>query len=324
MKDWLRHLTRSALCGITLSAIAFAPTHADNRIISLGTGGITGLYYPAGGALCRLVNLTREQHGIRCEVRSTPGSVTNLQQVSDGSLDMGIAEAGQLFNARQGAGKFDKPDPELRALINLFPEYISILSRSDSGIERFADLQGKRINIGKDGSSQRITLSMLMDARGWQLDDFSQVHQLAPANQAEALCQNKIDATLYVVGHPSGAIKESLRDCNSRLISLSKDDVDTLTRKNPHYQPLVISGKLYGDGHEDVHTVGVNATLFARADMPDAVAYAMVKSLFTQFERFRRLHPAFVNLKVEDMVQTPLAAPRHPGAERYFKEVGLL
>lgn len=324
MIDWLRHLTRSALCGLMLSAIAFVPAHADNRIVSLGTGGITGLYYPTGGALCRLVNLTREQHGIRCAVRSTPGSVTNLQQVSDGTLDMGIAEAGQLFNARQGKGKFGKPNPELRALINLFPEYISVLSRTDSGIEQFADLQGKRINIGKEGSSQRITLGMLMDARDWQLDDFSQVHQLAPVNQAEALCQNKIDATLYVVGHPSGAIKEALRDCNSRLISLSKEDVDTLIRNNPHYQPLVISGKLYGEELPDVHTAGVNATLFTRADMPDEVAYTMVKSLFTQFERFRRMHPAFMHLKVEDMVKTPLAAPRHPGAERYFKEAGLL
>lgn len=324
MRDRLRHLIHSALCGVILGAIALSPAHADNRIISLGTGGITGLYYPTGGALCRLVNLTREQHGIRCAVRSTPGSVTNIKQVSAGTLDMGIAEAGQLFNAREGKGKFDKPDPELRALINLFPEYISVLTSSGSGIESFSDLRGKRINIGEDGSSQRVTLSMLMDARGWQLDDFSQVHQLEPASQADALCQKKIDATLYVVGQPSGVIKESLRDCDSRLISLSKDDVDMLIRQNPHYQPLVIRGNLYGDEHADVHTAGVNATLFARADMPDEVAYAMVKSLFTQFDRFRRLHPAFINLRAEDMVNTPLAAPRHPGAERYFKEVGLL
>ncbi len=304
---------------------AFAPAvNADGRLVSLGTGGVTGLYYPAGGALCRLMNITRAQHGIRCEVRSTPGSVTNLKRVIGGKLDVGIAEAGQLHDAVTGQGKFTEPNPQLRALFNLYPEYISVLSRTDSGISSFADLRGKRVNIGKEGSSQRITLAMLMSARKWRLGDFSEVHQLAPAKQAKALCENKIDATLYVVGHPSGAIKEAIRDCDSALISLAPEDIAAVIAHNPHYQSLTLSGHYYGEGQADVQTAGVNATLFTRSDMPEEVAYAMVEALFSQFEKFRRLHPAFAHLKIEDMVGTPLAAPMHPGAERYFREAGML
>lgn len=324
MKDRLQQLVGYVVLNCLALLIIASPAIAESRIVSLGTGGVTGLYYPTGGALCRLVNLTRQEHGIRCAVRSTPGSVNNLRQVATGELDLGIAEAGQLFDARNGQGKFAQPDPTLRALFGLFPEYISVLSRADSGIDSFADLQGKRINIGKEGSSQRATLGLLMAARDWQLDDFAEVQRLEPAQQAKALCENRIDATLYVVGHPSGAIKEAIRDCDSKLVNLAGRDIAALSHNNPHYHPLTISGEFYGPASEDVQTAGVSATLFGRADLPDEVAYAIVKSLFGQFERFRKMHPAFAGLQIEQMVGVPLAAPLHPGAARYFREAGLL
>nr|WP_315981855.1 TAXI family TRAP transporter solute-binding subunit [Aliamphritea spongicola] len=230
------------LCGAMFSL----PGAAQSNIVSLGTGGVTGLYYPAGGALCRLVNRTRSEHGLHCVVLSTPGSVNNLQKVSNGELDLGIAEAGQLYDALHGRGKFQEADTELRALFSLYPEYISVLVRSDSGIEQFADLLGKRINIGQETSSQQITFGALIKARGWQLEDFAEVHRLAPAEQARALCENRIDATLYVVGHPSGAIKEAVRDCDSKLISLSPADIKALTANNPHYYPQMLNTELYG------------------------------------------------------------------------------
>ncbi|MBN3562068.1 TAXI family TRAP transporter solute-binding subunit [Aliamphritea spongicola] len=307
------------LCGAMFSL----PGAAQSNIVSLGTGGVTGLYYPAGGALCRLVNRTRSEHGLHCVVLSTPGSVNNLQKVSNGELDLGIAEAGQLYDALHGRGKFQEADTELRALFSLYPEYISVLVRSDSGIEQFADLLGKRINIGQETSSQQITFGALIKARGWQLEDFAEVHRLAPAEQARALCENRIDATLYVVGHPSGAIKEAVRDCDSKLISLSPADIKALTANNPHYYPQMLNTELYGLT-EGVQTAGVNATMFTRADASEEAVYAVVKALFSQFERFQRMHPAFTGLDIKQMVTAPLAAPMHPGAVRYFREAGLL
>ena len=322
MKKWFKHIVCS-LCLLGLSSLSLA---GDNRIVSLGTGGETGLYYPTGGALCRLVNLTRQEHGIRCVVNTSPGSVANLQRVGNGELDLGIAEAGQLHNAvAQSDTQPDTlPGEELRILFKLFPEYISIVTRRDSGIESLDDLQGKRINIGRENSSQEITFKLLMDARDWQLDDFTEVHRLAPADQADALCQNRIDATLYVVGHPSGAVKEALRDCDSRLLSLSPVDISSLMSNNPYYQPTTIPQTLYESQQQDVTTAGVNAVLFSRADLPDDVAYALVKALFGQFNQFRAMHPAFFSLQSEQLIDGPLAAPLHPGAERYFRETGLI
>lgn len=297
---------------------------ADSRILTLGTGGVTGLYYPAGGAICRLVNLSRQEHGIRCALRSTLGSVANLQGVMAGTLDVGISEAGQLDNGYYGRGGFGQPAPELRTLVGLFPEYISILARRDSGIRSVSDLKHKRFNRGKAGSSQRVTLDILMQARGWQDSDFAVMEELAPAEQAKALCENRIDATLYVVGQPSGVIKEALRDCDSVLIGLEQRDIDALIAYSPHYQALTLPGSLYSEAQQDVRTAGVNATLFTRADLPEDAAYAIVHSLFEQFDQFRQLHPAFAPLNAAPMAQIPLAAPMHPGALRYFREKGWL
>ena len=297
---------------------------ADSRILTLGTGGVTGLYYPAGGAICRLMNLNRQQHGVRCALRSTLGSVENLQLVIAGRLDMGISEAGQLDNGYHGRGGFRRSASELRTLVGLYPEHISILARKDSGINSFADLRNKRFNLGKAGSSQRVTLDVLMKARGWQRKDFAALEELEPAEQAKALCENRIDATLYVVGHPNGAIKEAIRDCDSHLIGLEQRDIDALIAHSPHYQALTLPGSIYSDQQPDVSTAGVNATLFARNDLPDDVAYAIVQSLFEQFDQFRQLHPAFSALKAESMVRIPLAAPMHPGARDYFVEKGWL
>lgn len=320
MKTWFQHLAGCLL----LSHLLIADASAQNKIISLGTGGVTGLYYPAGGALCRLVNQSRMEHGIRCAVRSTPGSVSNLQQVESQQLDLGIAEAGQLQDAINGQGQFIEPFTELRTLFSLYTEYITVVVRNNSGVEYFDDLRGKRINIGPLGSSQRVTLQLLMQARGWGLKDFEEVHQLEPAQQAQALCDGRIDATLYVVGHPSGAIKEALRDCDSRLLALSAADVATLAEQNPHYRSERLNGAYYSAGLSDIDTAGVRATLISRSDLPEQDAYAIVKALFERLPSFRRMHPAFQALEASAMVEGPLAAPMHPGALRYFREVGLI
>lgn len=318
MTRWLRRLF-PLLC-IVLSTASFA----ENRVVTLGTGGVTGLYFPTGGAFCRLVNLTRNQHGMRCSVRSTPGSVANLKQVSEGQLDFGIAEAGQLHDAYTGQGNFSKSDRSLRSLFSIFPEYITIISRTDSGIEKFSDIKGKRINIGQPGSSQRLTLQALFDAFGWKLDQFSEIHELEPAGQAEALCDSRIDATLYVVGHPSGAIKEALRDCDSHLVGLSAKEVEALTSINPYYYPRQLRSSYYNPDLLSINTVSVDAVLFTSTAMSEEVAYEMVRSLFEQFSQFKRMHPAFLELEKQQMIPDKLAAPLHLGAKRYYQEIGLL
>ena len=309
--------------GLVILLLA-ADVRAENRLLTLGTGGVTGLYYPAGGAICRLINQSRQQHGIRCSLRSSLGSVDNLQQVAGGTLDVGISEAGQLDKAVKRQNDLSSPGNQLRTLVGLFPEYISLLVAKDSGIRQFSDLKGRRFNQGKAGSSQRATVEILMAGRGWQYEDFSHLEELPPAEQASALCENRIDATLYVVGQPSGVIKEAIRDCGSRLIGLAPEDIAALEAYSPHYQALTLPGSLYSDDQPDVRTAGVNATLFTRADLPEEAAYAVVRALFDQFEQFQQLHPAFATLDRRGLVHVPLAARLHPGGGGFFREKGWL
>ncbi|MBY4676400.1 TAXI family TRAP transporter solute-binding subunit [Marinobacterium arenosum] len=299
---------------------------AENRLLSLGTGGVTGVYYPAGGAICRLVNLTRQQHGIRCAVESTRGSVANLERVRSGELDLGIAESYWLFHAYHGSERFQPAgsDTKLRTLLTLYPEYFTLLARSDSAIRSFDDLRGKRVSIGKPGSGQRATLETLLRKKGWRLADFSEALELEPAEQASALCDGRIDVMIYTVGHPSGATKEATRECGSRLVEVADDDVAAVVEQNPYYRWVSIPGGLYDGNPQDTRTFGMSAVFFASSELPEPAAYAIVKAVFEQFDRFRRLHPAFARLEPGHMVKGPYAAPLHPGAERYFRESGLL
>jgi len=322
MKKNLCIVLFSLLCGLAFSAYP-----AERRqLVSLGTGGVTGVYYPTGGAICRLVNQLRQQHGIRCAVQSTPGSVANINRVRSGDMELGLAESGWLYQAWTGRGHFADRGaaPELRTLLKLFPEYLTVLARPDAGIQNFSDIRDKRISIGKPGTSQRSTMNALMQSNDWGLQDFAVALSLGAAEQAGALCEGKIDVMIYTVGHPSGATKEAARECGGQLVAVRPENAMQLTTENPHYMPMVIRAGLYPENRQDVSTVGVNATFFANADLSDEVAYAVVKSLFEQFEQFRAMHPAFAGLKPEQMVQGPYPAPLHPGAERYFREAGLL
>ncbi|OMH25940.1 TAXI family TRAP transporter solute-binding subunit [Motiliproteus sp. MSK22-1] len=299
---------------------------AESSIVTLGTGGFTGVYYPAGGAICRLVNNERSLHGIRCSVESTGGSVDNLQRVRDGDLDLGIAQSDWIHHAYQGSDLFKSagPDTELRALFYLYPEYFTMIARADSGIKSFDQLLGKRVNVGARGSGQRATLDVLMRLYQWDNSVFSEALELDPAEQASALCNNRIDVMIYTLGHPSGATKEVTRECESRLIALTGKPLKELIAKNSFYHRAIIPGGLYRGNREATPTLGVMATFFTTSEMSDDTVYSLVKSVFENFQRFRELHPVFADLDKEAMVAGKFSIPVHPGALRYYRESGLL
>ena len=312
-------LATSLLCISQLS-------NAESSIVSLGTGGFTGVYYPAGGAICRLVNNERAQHGIRCSVESTGGSVDNLQRVRNKGLDLGIAQSDWIHHAYQGSDLFKSvgPDTELRALFYLYPEYFTMIARADSGIKSFEQILGKRVNVGAQGSGQRATLAVLMRLHDWNNSVFSEALELSPAEQASALCDNRIDVMIYTLGHPSGATKEVTRECDSRLIALTGEPLQELIAESPFYHRATIPGGLYRGNMEDTPTLGVMATFFTTSKMSDDVVYSLVKSVFENFEHFRDLHPVFANLDKEVMVGGKFSIPLHPGAVRYYKDAGLI
>lgn len=307
-------------------AFSSAAISADTTFVTIGTGGVTGVYYPTGGAIARLVNKGKKEHGIRASVESTGGSVYNLNAIASGELDMGVAQSDWQYHAYNGTSKFEEkgPNKDLRALFSVHPEPFTVVARTDSGIKNFEDLKGKRVNVGNPGSGQRGTMEVLMGALGWDMSVYKLASELKPAEQSQALCDNKIDAFVYTVGHPNGSIKEATTSCDAVIVNVTGEVVDKLVADNPYYRTATIPGGMYRGTDEDAKTFGVGATFVTSAKVPENTIYVVVKSVFENFEDFKKLHPAFGVLKKEEMVKDGLSAPLHDGAAKYYKEAGLI
>jgi uncharacterized protein len=315
---------RFVAAGALLAAMGVS-AQAQQQFVTVGTGGVTGVYYPAGGAICRLVNQGRAEHGIRCSAESTGGSVFNLNTIRQGELDFGVVQSDVQYNALHGEEQFADAGPfeELRAVFSLHPEPFTVVARPDAGIENFEDLRGKRVNVGNPGSGQRATVEILMDSLGWTMADFELASELPSREQAAALCDNQVDAILFTVGHPTGSIAEPVATCDAVLVNVTGAEVDQLVEENPYYFHATIPAGMYNND-EDIQTFGVGATFVSSTATSADVVYEVVKAVFENFEDFTGLHPAFEVLDRETMVSSGLSAPLHEGAERYFEEAGLL
>ena len=313
------------LATIALAGAMSLPLMAT-EFVTIGTGGVTGVYYPTGGAICRLMNKTKKQSGIRCSVESTGGSVYNINTIRAGELEVGVAQSDWQYHAFNGTAKFKAKGPfkELRAVFSVHAEPLTIVARADSGIKNVADLKGKRVNIGNPGSGNRGTMEILMKAEGWTKDTFKVAGELKASEQSKALCDNKIDAMVYVVGHPSGAIKEATTTCDSVIVNVDDAAVQKLIAANPFYSKAVIPGGMYRGNPNDATTFGVRATLVTSSKVSEKAIYTLVKSVFENFDAFKKLHPAFGNLTKKGMITNGISAPLHRGAIKYYKEAGLM
>ena len=312
--------------GIAVSSVSANAQTVQQQFVTIGTGGVTGVYYPTGGAICRLVNRTRKDTGIRCSVESTGGSSYNLNTIRAGDMDMGIVQSDWQYHATNGTSKFEPngPDKELRAVFSLHPEAFTVLARKDANIKTFDDLKGKRVNIGNPGSGQRGTMEQIMAAKGWTTKAFSLTSELKSSEQAKALCDNKIDAFVFTAGHPSGSLKEATTSCDTNLVTVTGPAVEKLLSENPYYRTATIPGGMYRGNDVDVQTFGVAATFVASTRLSDETVYQVTKSVFEDLSTFKQMHQAFGTLKKEEMITDGLSAPLHEGARRYFMEAGLI
>jgi len=297
---------------------------AQTKFITIGTGGVTGVYYPAGGAICRLVNRDRAKTNIRCSVESTGGSVFNINAIKSGELDFGVAQSDVQFNAYKGLGGFQKDGAfaDLRAVFALHPEPFTVVARKESNVTKFEDFKGKRFNVGNPGSGTRSSMEELMGVIGWKNSDFALAAELRPDEHGSALCDGKIDGFFYGVGHPSANIQDPTTICGAKLISLTGAAVDKLVKEKPYYAYAVIPGGMYPNNPNPTNTYGVQATVVSSSKVPVDVVYAFTKAVFDNFDEFKKLHPALANLKPEDMIKNGLSAPLHEGAVKYYKEKG--
>lgn len=302
-----------------------APALPQEKTIVIGTGGQTGIYFALGQSICALVNKETAENKLKCSAPATAGSVANINAVMAGEATMGIAKSEWEYHAYKGAAKFTgvKSD-KLRSVFSVHAEPFAVVARAGAGIRTFDDLKGKRVSVGGEGSGQRAALEALLEVKGWKLDDFSLVSELKPADQAAALCEDKVDAVIYTVGNPNRSIGEATDKCNAVIVPIAGPEVDKLVSDHPYYAKFAIPGRLYKGADEDVPTFGVRAVLVTSADVDEKTVYQVVKAVFDNFDHFKEFHPAFLELTPEDMAKANLCAPLHPGAERYFKEKGWL
>ncbi len=318
--------TIAAVAALATVGLGFAVTGSsaqEQQFISIGTGGVTGVYYPTGGAICRLVNKTRKETGIRCSAESTGGSIYNINTIRAGELEFGVAQSDWQYHAYNGTSKFEKQGPfkKLRAVFSVHAEPVTVIARDDSGIMNISDVKGKRMNIGNPGSGTRGTWEVLEAALGWKRSDLKLAAEMKSAETGAAVCDGKIDAYFWLVGHPSALTQESLASCASHLVDVTGPAIDKLIADNSYYRKATIPAGMYNN-KKDITTFGVGATFVTSSDVPDLVVYTVVKSVFENFDQFKKLHPAFANLKPAEMIKDGLSAPLHPGAIKYYKEKG--
>ncbi len=297
------------------------------HFINIGTAGITGVYYPTGTAICRLLDREAAYADVvlKCSPEATGGSIFNLNTMAHGDMAVGITQSDWQYHAWNGSSAFASrgADKSLRALFSLQVEPFTIVARRDANINTFEDLKGKRVNIGDPGSGQYANMKVLMKHLDWTDNDFTLVSQLKASEHAEALCDNRIDAFIYVIGHPNASIQEAATTCQVTIMPVEGPAIDSLLAENPYYVMAEIPGGLYRNNPDPVSTFGLKATLVAREDVSDEVAYLLVKSVFENLSQLQRVHPALMMLTPETMLEAN-SAPFHPGALQYYQEQGWL
>jgi uncharacterized protein len=312
----------AALAGIGL---ACAP-RVNRPDVVIGTGSPTGIYYPLGGSICRLLNLDTLRHGLRCSEEPSSGSVTTIEALRRGRLDIGIVPSDVLADAVAGHGSFTPrgPTTELRILFAGPDEMLTVVARKELGIRTVAEVRGTRINIGNPGSRQRANIDRVMAILGLSRSDFVEVRELSAAEQYRAFCAKELDVIVYSVGHPNGLIQDVTRTCHGMLVDVSGPAIDRMLSEYREYERTVIPGGTYSDNPVDVRTFGVRAVVVTSLRVSDTTAYEITRAVFDNFDAFRHLHPPFETLWVADRFGDSGRAPVHSGATRYYRERGWL
>ena len=298
----------------------------DDKLIVIGTGAVTGIYYPAGGAICRLINKDRKSLLIRCAVESTAGSIYNISALQNAEIDFAIIQSDWEDHAYNGTGYFAKLGrvENLRHVFSLHNEAFTVIVQKKATIQKFDDIKGHIVNIGPEGSGVRATMEDIMKAKGWTKQDFKSLAEYKPNEQSKALCDGRVDALVLATGHPSGAIQEVTSLCETRIINVNDEIIQKFVMGNPELATTIIPGGMYVGIPNDVTTFGVKANFVTTTDMSDTVVYNVTKTVFENLPAFKALHPVFQQLEAAKMVKEGRIAPFHDGALKYYREKGLV
>lgn len=320
----INNIVKAGTLAITLSLTSLA--WGNEEFVTIGTGSESGVYYPSGEAICKLVNQSWQDTRLLCSVEATSGSIANIEAIRAHQMDLGIVQSDWQYHAYHGTGPFNQAGAveTLRAVFSLYTEPFNIVARPDVAIENLMDLAGKRVNVGNSGSGDRATMQVVMNELHWNNASFKLASDLKGSERSQALCENKIDAYIYLVGHPNAAISEASTACDAKLVPVTGPAVDRIVAKHPYYTFTTVPAGMYNDTAPSIKSFGVAATLVTTSDIADQTVYNLVKSVFENFETFKALHPALAHLDKQQMISAGLSIPLHPGAEKYYREIGLI
>lgn len=324
-------------CCAFLIAMLSMPLHAsdqqgfleqENQENSLGSeyikfasGSVTGIYYPAAGTICRIMNRSSSQTNLRCSIFSTAGSIENLNGLSDATYDIAVVQSDWQKEAYEGTGFFEnKKIADLRFLYSLHDEAVTIVVRKGSTIRSLNDLRGKIVNLGAKSSGTYRTMERVLNFKGIPLSSLQGITTFNSVDQAKALCSGDIDAMVMISGHPNGAIVMASNECEVKIVDVVDDDVQRFLGQNREFSLSTIPGGMYNGIVNDVSTFGLKATVVATSHMSDAVAYYFTQAVFDNFDGFKTLHPVFGTLDKQEMASEGRIAPLHPGAETYYRD----
>jgi TRAP transporter TAXI family solute receptor len=309
------------LLAAALLLCATTAANADERnAVIIGTGAPGGVYHPLGGAICRLVNLETDRHGLRCAAEISAGSIANMDALRDRRIDVAIVQSDVLADAFLGRDAFASHGPwsDLRTILTAHDEPFTLIVRPESGIRAAQDLRGRRVNIGNPGSGHRMHMDRIMGLLELKAADFAEVRELDPVQQVDALCAREVDAIVYTVGHPNGLVQSATAECGGLFVPVTEERVRPLLAAHPEYAMMLIPGGLYKGNDADTPTLGSRAAVVARADLADAIAAELARAVLEDFETFRKLHPAFAHLDRETMSRGAASVPLHSGVARHL------
>jgi len=322
----MRKIRSGIKAALLFVIISYFPACNNLDFVSIGTGAVTGIYYPTGGAICRMINKKMGKYRIKATVEATAGSVYNVNAVLSGDLEFGVVQSDRQYQAWHGLSEWEATGPrkDLRAVFSIHPESVTLIASVDCGANHVTDLKGLRVNIGNPGSGPLGNARDALAAFG--LGEHDIIAEYVKAVEAPGLLQDeRIDAFFYTVGHPNGNIKEATSGrVKVRFIPLSGAPVDALVKKYPYYTKAVIPKKFYPNAKNDgdVNSFGVCGTLVISVEVDQRIVYAITKEIFENFETFKSLHPAYAGLTKKGML-SGLSAPLHKGALKYYREVDL-
>jgi hypothetical protein len=296
-----------------------APRQTERYL--MGTGGMAGVYYPIGGAIAKIV--TNKVPGVEVTVQTSAAGMENLRLLSLKEIDLGIVQNSDAFNAFNGTSFFEgKAIKNIRGVAVLYPQPIQIVVAADSNIKSFYDLKGKRVGVGAPGSGEETTFRRLLLVHDMTYDDIDE-KLISLAEQAAQFKDRHIDAMWYVSGVPASGILDVASVLPVTLVPVTGKERDKLIQMDPYFIKSVVKAGVYPGLNRDVETIASPAYLICLESLPQETVYNMVKAMFENQPELAAAHKQAENIALKTAIDGS-TIPLHPGAEKYYREAGVL